>query len=75
MSMYAGELEMQAGLIVPRQIMVFGNQWTPGVAAFCKSYLNNPVLVFASRLEAAIYGKVKQVTTTYLDTFRARGGH
>ncbi|KAK7504577.1 hypothetical protein BaRGS_00004063, partial [Batillaria attramentaria] len=61
MSEYASCLEQSRQLPVPRQILLFSTAWTPGVASFQSQYQLDPVLVFASRLEASVFGKVQQV--------------
>nr|KAG5712226.1 hypothetical protein BaRGS_014576 [Batillaria attramentaria] len=60
MSEYASCLEQSRQLPVPRQILLFSTAWTPGVASFQCQYQLDPVLVFASRLEASVFGKVQQ---------------
>ncbi|KAH9509571.1 hypothetical protein Btru_046197 [Bulinus truncatus] len=51
---------------VPMQIMIFANHWNEGVNMFYRKYNREPVIVFSSRLEAAIYGDVKQIVTMSL---------
>ncbi|XP_025114687.1 uncharacterized protein LOC112576465 isoform X2 [Pomacea canaliculata] len=61
MTRYAHMLEKHCGLAVPRQILVYSCQWTPGVADFQEKFQKNSIKVFASRMEASVYGRVKQV--------------
>ena len=49
------------GLCLQRQNVLVGCTWTSAVAEFQISHQLDPVLVFASRLEAAVYGRIKQV--------------
>ena len=65
MKVYAESLREYKGLPVARQIMVFGSKWTSGVDAFQRAYQTDPVLVFASRLEASVHGKVQQVCVLF----------
>ena len=65
MKVYGESLREFKGLPVTRQIMVFASQWTVGVDAFQKAFQPDPVLVFASRLEAAVQGKVQQVCVMF----------
>ncbi|XP_067651475.1 uncharacterized protein [Haliotis asinina] len=46
---------------VPRQRMVFASQWTKGIDSFVASYIHEPLLIITSKMEAAVYGRVKQI--------------
>ncbi|XP_071092344.1 putative ATP-dependent RNA helicase TDRD12 [Haliotis cracherodii] len=46
---------------VPRQRMVFASQWTKGIGSFIAAYIHQPLLVITSKMEAAVYGRVKQI--------------
>ena len=65
MKVYGESLREFQGLPVTRQIMVLASQWTAGVDSFQKAFQPDPVLVFASRLEAAVQGKVQQVSVMF----------
>ena len=46
----------------PRQILLFGTQWTGRIHSFMKTYPVEPLLIITSAFEASIYGKVQQVS-------------
>ncbi|XP_046549507.1 uncharacterized protein LOC124259410 isoform X2 [Haliotis rubra] len=46
---------------VPRQRMVFASQWTKGIDSYVASYIHEPLLIITSKMEAAVYGRVKQI--------------
>ncbi|KAJ8302609.1 hypothetical protein KUTeg_019005 [Tegillarca granosa] len=61
MKRYAAVLKEQGQRSAPQQILMFSNQWCEAVYQFTWAYMSDPVIVFASMFEAAVYGKVKQV--------------
>ena len=48
---------------VPRQLLLFGTQWTGRIHSFMNRYPVEPLLIITSAFEASIYGKVRQVFT------------
>ncbi len=61
MSLYAVELKNREINGLPRQMILFGSQWTEGVESFIQ-YMQEPMIVIDQKLEAAVYGKVKWVS-------------
>ncbi|XP_076449882.1 uncharacterized protein LOC143286162 [Babylonia areolata] len=61
MELFGKKLKEYKSLPVTRQVMVFGTRWSSAMADFQKAFQTDPVLVFASRLEASVYGRVEQV--------------
>ncbi|XP_059168932.1 putative ATP-dependent RNA helicase TDRD12 [Physella acuta] len=50
-------------LSLPSQVLVFASHWSAGVDEFRLRYTTEPIVAISSRVEAAIYGDVKQVVT------------
>ena len=63
MQQYAQVLRDQMDLDVPRQTVLIGSCWTPGILSFIDAYLKNshPIIIITSNVEASVYGGVKQV--------------
>ncbi|RUS88335.1 hypothetical protein EGW08_003906, partial [Elysia chlorotica] len=49
--------------VVPSQIMMFASRWTRKLNEFRMRYTWEPIVVISSRVEASVYGGVKQVVT------------
>ncbi|GFR59726.1 ATP-dependent RNA helicase dbp2 [Elysia marginata] len=49
--------------VVPCQIMMFASRWTDKLNEFRLRYTWEPIVVISSRVEASVYGGVKQVVT------------
>ncbi|CAL1536832.1 unnamed protein product [Lymnaea stagnalis] len=50
-------------LDIPKQIMVFASEWNSNIDRFCLQYTSVPIIVISSRVEASVYGGVKQFVT------------
>ncbi|XP_035826123.1 uncharacterized protein LOC101851955 [Aplysia californica] len=61
MQQYKIVLNSRKHQTVPKQIMIFGSRWSSAVDEFRAKFTKEPVIVFSSRVEAAVYGGVKQV--------------
>ena len=46
----------------PRQILMFGREWTRGMSSFLRHYMTEePSIVVTSKLEASVVARVKPV--------------
>ena len=62
MECYARELKDQQDISAPRQKLIFAQRWSLGMESFVKRFMPDPVVLIDSKMEAAFYGKVKQVS-------------
>lgn len=61
-------------LSLPSQVLVFASHWSDGVDEFRLRYTTEPIVAISSRVEAAIYGDVKQVIGSISKSYGAHYG-
>ena len=61
MQQFSHVLRNRRHQVVPCQIMMFASRWTEKLDEFRQCYLREPVVVISSRVEASVYGSIKQV--------------
>lgn len=61
MRRYAKLLKSQPGRSAPRQAVAMATSWTVGVESLVRAYLGNPLLIMSDRIEAAMFGRVRQI--------------
>ncbi|GFO24251.1 ATP-dependent RNA helicase dbp2 [Plakobranchus ocellatus] len=49
--------------VAPFQVMMFASRWTDGLDQFRLKYTREPIIVISSRVEASVYGGIKQVVS------------
>ncbi|XP_078690269.1 uncharacterized protein LOC144921326 isoform X1 [Branchiostoma floridae x Branchiostoma belcheri] len=70
MRLYGKAIADQPDRSVPRQIVLMARQWTAGIESFHRAYMTQPLLVFTSKVEEAVYSKVKQIVSVVPSTLR-----
>ncbi|XP_066290762.1 uncharacterized protein [Branchiostoma lanceolatum] len=70
MRLYGKVIADQPERSAPRQIVLMARQWTAGIESFHKAYMTQPLLVFTSKVEEAVYSKVKQFVSVVPSTLR-----
>lgn len=59
MDQYKLELKERQGSSVPQQVLIFGPRWNSALQKFSLEYQVSPLVVSASKMEAAYYGGVR----------------
>ncbi|CAH1269741.1 TDRD12 [Branchiostoma lanceolatum] len=70
MRLYGKAIADQPDRSAPRQIVLMARQWTAGIESFHRAYMTQPLLVFTSKVEEAVYSKVKQIVQVVHSTQR-----
>eukprot|EP00058_Branchiostoma_floridae_P027021 XP_002612512.1 hypothetical protein BRAFLDRAFT_120982 [Branchiostoma floridae] len=70
MRLYGKVIADQPDRSAPRQIVLMARQWTAGIESFHRAYMTQPLLVFTSKVEEAVYSKVKQFVLVVPSTLR-----
>ena len=60
MRAYADSLINTFALNLPHQIIALSSEWSRGLESLLFAYFDNPLIIIANTLEAAIFKKVKQ---------------
>ncbi len=60
MKLYAGALNKTMHLNLPHQLVAMATKWCYGLQSLVGAYFDNPLVVVADKLEAAVYSQVKQ---------------